>query len=264
MSIDVSAGLDVAIGVGIGVAALAGGRIPASLRCTELPNIGFVPFDFNPETVTMARSSNVGNIPAPTRPGAGSATRSTSGGTKNPTKSITGSKITLDKITFAGPLTKLFCDTLLTWMIPNAGMLAMIPALKNKFASQPAKLTFQWGPPMVGFMYDCKITSCTVKYVRFSAIGIPLRAEVNLVLQEIPSLLGSLPTNPTSGGLPGRRTHTVAHGESLQSIATEKYGTPALWRRIAEVNGIVDPAQVRPGTTVYLPNPDELTARSAS
>lgn len=263
MSIDVSTGLDAAIGVGIGVAAIAGARIPASLRCIDLPTPGFVPFDFNPETITVTRRSTVGNIPAPTRPGASSA-RSTSGGTRNPTKSVTGSTISMDKITFAGPLTKLFCDTLLTWMVPNAGMLAMIPALRNKFSSQPAKLTFQWGPPMVGFMYDCKITGCTIKYIRFSAIGIPLRAEVNLQLQEIPSIWGSLPTNPTSGGLPGRRSHTVAHGESLQSIAYDKYGTPGLWRKIAEVNGITDPALVRPGTTVYLPNPDEFSARGRS
>jgi nucleoid-associated protein YgaU len=40
----------------------------------------------------------------------------------------------------------------------------------------------------------------------------------------------------------------------------EKYGTPGLWRRIAEVNRIQDPTRVRPGTTIYLPNPDELKA----
>jgi nucleoid-associated protein YgaU len=127
------------------------------------------------------------------------------------------------------------------------------------FSTQPAKLTFQWGPPMIGFMYECKITSCTVNYVRFSAIGIPLRAEVDLQLMETPTMWGSMPTNPTSGGLPGRRSHTVAHGESLQSIAMDKYGTPGLWRKIAEVNHIKDPARVRPGSTIYLPNPEELT-----
>ena len=46
----------------------------------------------------------------------------------------------------------------------------------------------------------------------------------------------------------------------LQSIAMDNYRTPGLWRRIAEVNGIQDLARLRPGTTIYLPNPDELTA----
>jgi len=71
-------------------------------------------------------------------------------------------------------------------------------------------------------------------------------------------MLGTLPMNPTSGGMPGRRSHTVGQGENLQSIAMANYGRPGLWRRIAEVNGITDPTRVRPGSTVYLPNEDEL------
>jgi nucleoid-associated protein YgaU len=255
--ISVGGAINAAAGIGIGVAAIAGARIPASLRCTDLPNIGFVPFDFNPEKISFKRSSNVGNIPAPPRPGAMPG-RST--GARNPTR-VVASTISISKVTFTGPLTKLFCDTLLTWMIPNAGLLAMLGV--KGFSTQPAKLTFQWGPPMVGFMYQCKITNCTVNYVRFSAIGIPLRAEVDLTMQEVPSVWGSLPTNPTSGGLPGRRSHTVGHGETLQSIATEKYGRPGLWRRIAEVNNINDPGRVRPGTTIYLPNPEELASGAA-
>lgn len=256
---DVAAGANAAVGVGIGVASVLGARIPASLRCIELPNIGFVPFDFNPEKITFTRTSTQGNIPRPERPSAGIGGANTAGGAHRPTKTVT-SKITVSNIIFEGPFTKLRCDTLLTWMNPTTGMLAMIPALRSNFTSAPAKLTFQWGPPIVGFMYDVKLTSCTVDYVRFSAIGIPLRAQISLTMEEIPSLLSSLPTNPTSGGLPGRRSHTVAAGESLQSIAKDNYGTPGLWRRIAEVNNIQDPARVRPGTAIYLPNADELTA----
>lgn len=249
-------GLDVAIGVGVGVAAVMGARIPAMLRCTTMPNIGVVIFDFNPDKITMSRNSRTAVVPTPPRTGLGAVTgRSQS--SRTPTKALEGSTIKLSKITFNGPLTKFFCDQLLTWMQPNAGFAAMLGF--SGFSTQPAKLTFQWGPPMIGFMYECKLTQVTVNYTRFSAIGIPLRAEVDLQLMETPTLLGSMPTNPTSGGLPGRRSHTVADGESLQSIATEKYGTPGLWRKIAEVNNIKDPARVRPGNTIYLPNPEELT-----
>jgi nucleoid-associated protein YgaU len=111
---------------------------------------------------------------------------------------------------------------------------------------------------MIGFMYTVVMQSITVKYTRFTSAGIPVRAKVNLTLFEVPSLLGTLPQNPTSGGLVGRKAHTVGHGESLQSIATTNYGNPGAWRRIAEVNGIQDPTRVRPGDTVYLPNPQEL------
>jgi nucleoid-associated protein YgaU len=248
-------GLDAAVGIGVGVAAVMGARIPAMLRCTTMPNIGLVLFDFNPESINMKRNSVNAVVPTPPRTGIGAVTgRSQS--SRQPTKAVEASTITISKATFAGPMTKFFCDQLLTWMQPNAGFAAMLGF--SGFTSQPAKLTFQWGPPMIGFMYECKLKSVTVNYTRFSAIGIPLRAQVDLTLVEVPTLLGSMPTNPTSGGLPGRRSHTVGEGESLQSIATEKYGRPGLWRKIAEVNHITDPAKVRPGRTIYLPNPEEL------
>jgi nucleoid-associated protein YgaU len=247
----VSAGADLAIGAGIGVATLAGARVPASLRCTTLPNIGFVPFDFNPTDITMARKSSTSTTAAPGK-----------GGSRNTTKKVNASTITLAKVVFEGMTTKLRCDTLLTWMNPDAGFLGQfLNVITGKnLKTQPPELTFQWGPPMIGFMYTVKMTSCTVKYTRFTSAGIPCRAEVGMTLSEIPTLLGTLPQNPTSGGLTGRRGHTVGHGETLQSIATANYGNPNLWRRIAEVNGIQDPSRVRPGATVYLPNSDELTS----
>lgn len=254
-------GLDAAVGIGVGVAAVMGARIPAMLRCTTWPNIGVVLFDFNPESITMTRNSTSRTVPTMPKTGAFGGLSGRSQSSVQPTTAVEASAIKLSKVTFNGPMTKFFCDQLLTWMQPNAGFLAM--AGVSGFVSQPAPLTFQWGPPMVGFMYDCKLKSVSVTYTRFSAIGIPLRAQVDLQLTETPTIWGSMPTNPTSGGLPGRRTHTVAQGESLQSIATEKYGKPGLWRRIAEVNKITDPSHVRPGRTIYLPNPDELTGAAS-
>lgn len=255
------AGVNLAVGAAIGVATLAGARVPASLRCIEIPHIGFVPFDFNPNTIKVTRRGQSETIPEPVRPDAlpaGGA--NTSAGSTSYMQTAQPSDIALENVVFEGPTTKLRCDTLLTWMSPSAGFFAQIAALGQNFATAPPKLTFQWGPPMIGFMYDVRIKSCSINYDRFTAAGIPIRARVSLTMIEIPSLLGTLPTNPTSGGLPGRRGHTVAEGESLQSIAVTHYGRPGLWRRIAEVNGIQDPARLRPGTQIYLPNPDELTS----
>ena len=254
MSIGVGAavgmGANLALGAGIGIAAAAGAKVPASLRCTTLPNVGLVIFDFNPAEMAFNRSSSTSTT---ARPGANGSNNSTK-------KAPNGSKITL-KTTFEGWDTKLRCDTLLTWVAPDAGFLGqLLKAITGQnLKTQPPELTFQWGPPMVGFMYSVKLTGCTITYKRFTSAGIPIRAEVGLTMLEVPTLLGSLPQNPTSGGLIGRRRHVVGHGESLQSIAMTNYGTPALWRRIAEVNRIQDPARIRPGQTVYLPNADELS-----
>jgi len=254
--------LDAAAGAAIGIVSMLGARIPASLRCTTMPNIGFVPFDFNPETITMSRNSKTSGGMKPSRPDqtALSGGARTSGSSGQYTRQVNASTIKLADIILEGPFTKLRCDTLLTWMNPSTGLFAQLSGSQGNFSTFPATLTFQWGPPMVGFMYDVTISQCSVTYERFTAAGIPTRAKVSLTMIEVPSKLGSLPTNPTSGGLPGRRGHTVAQGESLQSIAMDKYGIPGLWRRIAEVNKIQDPTRVRPGTTIYLPNPDELTA----
>jgi nucleoid-associated protein YgaU len=262
---DVTNALEDAAGAVIGIVSMLGARIPASLRCTEMPNIGFVPFDFNPETITMSRNSKTSGGMKPARPDATSTSNGprTSGSSGNYTRQVNASTIKLADIILEGPFTKLRCDTLLTWMNPSTGLFGQLAGSDSNFSTFPAKLTFQWGPPMVGFMYDVTISQCQVTYERFTAAGIPTRAKVSITMNEVPSILGTLPTNPTSGGLPGRRGHTVAHGESLQSIAMDKYGTPGLWRRIAEVNKIEDPTRVSPGTMIYLPNPDELTARSS-
>lgn len=246
-------------GIGIGVAAMAGARIPAMLRCVTPPNLGVVPFDFNPSEISMSRN---GMYKHKLRLRADDPKT----GSGPVWKDIPTSTISISKLTFDGLNTKIFCDTMLVWMSPSTGGLigqAAAALFGTSLNYDPPTLTFQWGPPMLGFMYDVKLTSCMVKYVRFTTAGIPVRAEVNLRMVEVPSDLGSMPMNPTSGGEPGRRSHTVGEGESLQSIATVNYGNPGLWRRIAEVNGITDPTRVRPGSVVYLPNADELTNGAA-
>jgi nucleoid-associated protein YgaU len=245
----VSAGANLAAGAAIGVAALAGARVPASLRCTTLPNIGFVYFDFNPTEIAVSRTAVQQTQPS-----------STHSGGRNATQKVKPATISIAKVTFEGYDTKIRCDTLLTWTNPSAGFLGQLlsAATGKNLKTQPPELTFQWGPPMIGFMYTVTLQQVKINYTRFLSSGIPVRAEVGLTMNEVPSLLGTLPQNPTSGGLTGRRAHTVGHGESLQTIATANYGNPNAWRRIAEVNGIKDPTRLRPGTTVYLPNPDEL------
>lgn len=249
-------GLDDALGVGMGIASMAGARVPASLRCTTPPYLGVVTFDFNPDTIQMSRSGKYSTKTNQSSPG---------GATPPQPTVVKGSRITLGKMLIQGEMTKVYCDTMLTWMTPGtSGVMGVIStavmgALGMNLRMEAPDLTFQWGPPAIGFMYTVKLLNCNVTYNRFTPEGIPIRAEVKLTMEEVPSMLGSLPMNPTSGGIPGRRSHTVGQGESLQSIAMANYGQPGLWRRIAEVNGITDPTRVRPGSTVYLPNPDELT-----
>ena len=49
------------------------------------------------------------------------------------------------------------------------------------------------------------------------------------------------------------KTRIVKSGESLSSIAAEEYNDPALWRPIAELNGINNPRRVTPGLVLAIP-----------
>jgi nucleoid-associated protein YgaU len=237
------------------VADLVGGKIPAFITCiSDITNFGLVPFDFNPDQIDFSRSASISNRASMT-----STSPNPPGGTGAIVKKVQPPVIKLNNIIFEGLTTKMRCDQLLRWMSPFSGIPGLGALTGSTTSSVLPTVTFSWGPPMVAFMYDCRITNCGISYVRFNQMGMPIRAKVTLQLQEVPSLLASLPTNPTSGGLAGRRTHMVVDGDTLQSIAVRHYGRPGLWRKIAAVNRISDPTRLRAGTTVYLPNPDELT-----
>jgi nucleoid-associated protein YgaU len=234
---------------------------PASLACTAPTSPGVVVFDFNPDLVQFSRTASVTH-----RATASSNTGEPAGASGSIFRGAAASSININNVYFTGLDTKPRCDQLLNWMSPGGGLLgqvvgAAVSALtggKVNLASKLPQLTFMWGPPEVGFVYTVVLTSCRVDYIRFNAEGIPIRAKVDLTLQEQPSLLGNLPTNPTSGGPAGRAAHVLTAGENLVQLATDTYGEPRHWRALAAANRIEDPLRVRPGDRIYLPSPDEL------
>jgi nucleoid-associated protein YgaU len=126
---------------------------------------------------------------------------------------------------------------------------------------QPKTLVFQWGSgngPLDGFKGFLK--SVNAKYTMFDTKGKPVRATVQVTLEEIPNEAAK--QNPTSGSIAGRRTHVVAAGDSLHSVAFREYDDPALWRGLAAFNRIDDPLRVRPGTRLLIPTADEAAALS--
>jgi hypothetical protein len=150
-------------------------------------------------------------------------------------------------------------------MDPGGGLLgqligAAIGALTGgriNLASKPPPLIFQWGTQIM----RCVLMTVTVNFERFSSSGSPDRAKISFKVQEQANIFGMLPTNPTSGGLPGRQRHVVSASENVQTITTAAYGNPRMWRGVAEANGIDDPFRVKPGDTVYLPNANEIIGK---
>lgn len=123
----------------------------------------------------------------------------------------------------------------------------------------PPWVLFRWGG-ITGFL--SYISSVSAKYTLFTSSGVPIRAVVSVVLEE---LAGDPPgQNPTSGGLVPRRIHVLSEGDTLPALAYREYGRPDMWRALAEANGIDDPFRIRLGSTVLLPAAEELTAGAAA
>ncbi|WNV87979.1 hypothetical protein [Umezawaea sp. Da 62-37] len=249
---------------------------------------GIVVFDFNPKTIKMSRTVDFRSRGTSTTKGGKPA-----GATGSQFKKSDAGTITISDIYFTGMDTKPRCDTLLGWASPSGGggqamqvlggaanvarrkgklsgsgkrasasdRVKKLGVVSEDMSSRIPMLSFSWGPPMAAFLYTVMLQSVTVDYVRFTSLGIPVRAKVNLTLKEQPNFIDSFPTNPTSGGPAGRGGHMITAGESLQSVATERYGSPGAWRALADANGIDDPLRVRPGDVVYLPHDQEMRER---
>lgn len=214
-----------------------------------------VTFDFNPESISITRTASSNSNPSPSGPKG--ATPSIFRGSQPP-----GLKF---DAWLEGSDVKGRAEQLLDWCEPGGGLLgkaagAVMGALTGGRMNLAAKLPvliFTWGP----FLMECVLTSVGVTYTRFDSSGEPSRAKVNVALKEEPSLLGLLPTNPTSGGPAGRKRHIVSHGDSLPLIAARSYGHPGLWRAVADANGIDDPFRMTPGRALLLPSVSELSSQ---
>ncbi|QMU78008.1 hypothetical protein GXW83_22235 [Streptacidiphilus sp. PB12-B1b] len=217
-----------------------------------------VTFDFNPATIVISHT-------APVMPSAGQRPTATEGpGSTGPNapgganlelsakdvdeleKAKGTTTIALRALTFDGTEVPHTCLKLLSW----THFADVTDPVSTKRTELP-QLKFVWGSQI----YLVHLNQVTVAYTRFSRSGAPVRATVDLTLHSIPKVPG--PTNPSSGGLSGRRTHLLTGAESLPELATRCYGGPGRWREIAAANGFDDPLRVRPGTRVYLPGAQE-------
>ena len=192
-------------------------------------------FHYNPAEITISKSSDWKATP-------------TKGAKKGPKPEFNGTnprelKMQLHLEGWAngkGDVSK-DVSTLFEWTNPTGPS-----TQKNK--SQPPVLLLQWGPTKY---FECYLKSVSAKYTFFDPDGTPLRAVVDVSLGETP--MSALSQNPTSGGVPGRRQRTLIAGETLHSVSYAEYGTPTLWRALAEANGIDDPLRVRPGHVLLVP-----------
>jgi len=159
---------------------------------------------------------------------------------------------------------------------------------KTEDTLAPPVCLFEWGE----FQMPVVIGSVTTRYTMFNSGGTPIEATISLALrayqeagaefeitrQAEPVRKAKRPPvhsgkngsgsvfAPAEEGGPGAAdalatagnptTEVVEQGESLQSISTEKYGTPKLWRALAAANkGLEKIREVKEGIELLVPDP---------
>jgi nucleoid-associated protein YgaU len=222
--------------------------VKASLEAPSEENIDTVHFQFNPTEYTLTANTSWKQTPAK--------------GKKAPKSEYTGNL----PMTLAFDV--LFDDNWATAK-PDVGLGAYDMVMQLQFMTLPTdasvgkskpsapELLFRWGSQLP---FKCHLKTATVKYLMFKEDGTPTRAIASLVLEEIEDEPPR--QNPTSGGPGGNRAHVVGEGDSLASIAFREYDDAALWRGLADLNGIEDPMGLRIGQRLIVPPYEHVAARS--
>ncbi len=203
-------------------------------------------FRFNPKELSVSKAAT---WTRPTNKGAKSSSKPEFGGVQPQTVQM---ELFFDDWEGKGDLVK-DIDRLLGWLQPTG------QSIHQKKKPQPRTLQFHWGHgPLADFKGYLK--SVSAKYTMFKPDGTPVRATASITLEEIPA--DPARTNPTSGAVAGRRSHVMAAGDSLHSVAFHEYDDAGLWRGLAVINSIDDPLRVAPGTRLLIPTADEAAALS--
>jgi LysM repeat protein len=116
---------------------------------------------------------------------------------------------------------------------------------------RPPWVKFHWGTHLHSF--KAVVKSADVTFTYFSNEGLPLRANVEMQLEQYEPDANWGPQNPTSGTPKPNRTHQVQVGDTLDRIASRYYGDSTKWRDIAAANGIADPLDLTPGGYLAIP-----------
>jgi hypothetical protein len=205
---------------------------------------GVITFQFNPKELTIAKSAKWGRESKRNAKNAGSVEFTGSDPCKLTMEMFLDATAKHDGSVVAA------VETLMSCLVPTEVSL-------GKKKAMPPLVVLQWGQvrSFTGFL-----TQVSAKYTLFASDGTPIRAACSVTMEEMPSSSDGSPAkqNPTSGSLGVRRWTSLVDGDSLASVAYREYDDAAMWRPLAEYNGVDDPMRVRAGTVLLLPTPEEL------
>lgn len=250
-------GFEVHAGKSTGPKAGSAARRPVKLRLTELDGTKrWIQFENTPEKIIVSRNTeqvminSSGQGSAEDQSGE-TATGSTGTTMTAPTPNMTKLDMSDLYIVKGGVVTDVvdLVDLLLEWMGKNVKG----DKTKNILPKQ-YYLTMKWG----NFERKVWLSGLKSEFVRFDDSGVPIRAKIGLTLNVDDENRKPARGNPTSGGIPDRKSHLLTFADNLPLLAHANYGNTARWRDIAEANDLDDPLRARPGHRLFLPAPAEL------
>lgn len=110
------------------------------------------------------------------------------------------------------------------------------------------KVTFSWG----NLNFTGYLTSVNTEYTMFSMEGKPIRAKMDIVIQEVFDDAKSAKKSPFES--PDRtKSCVITEGMSLWAIAGKEYGDCEKWRLIAKANHLMNPLDLTPGQVIKIP-----------
>lgn len=111
----------------------------------------------------------------------------------------------------------------------------------------PPVIKFSWGS--LGFCG--RITSLKTTYTMFDRDGKPVRAKMDLQIEEERKSSNKY-IEPFES--PDRtKARRITQDSSVWSIARTEYGSPSMWRHICEANNIENPLDIPVGTVLKVP-----------
>ena len=133
----------------------------------------------------------------------------------------------------------------------------MVASVDHSEGKRPPIVEVTWrdAPPGTGnpdFPFKGVLLSLRQQFVLFSEEGCPVRAKLNLTLQEYLQPDEIEERFPKRSSFPAR-TYSIKQGDTLSGIAQAMWKKPLEWRRIADENKIQDPRLLLPGTELSIP-----------
>jgi len=116
----------------------------------------------------------------------------------------------------------------------------------------PPPCSFVWEK----FIFEGIVSSFKKEFTYFYSNGQPARVKVFMTLKPYANLEVTVKKqNNQSSDISKKRV--LVEGDTLFNMAHREYKNPAMWRKIAQKNGIENPLFILPGTELLLPSKEE-------